>query len=233
MDKEKKILDTLKVKSNIKQKVFDNTLNSLKTIKEILQESEVYYNNELEKADNRVNVEFKDRGVFQAEFKVAGDLLVFYMHSNVFEFDRDHGIWKISYIQNNKMASYCGVINIYNFLNDSFRYERMDDLGYLVARIFINMDFYYFVEGKRQMGYLFNDFGKEKLDKKALKNIIESAILYSLDFDLLVPPYETVKVLTVGQIHETRIQSQLQTGKRLGFTFRTDDVHGETAYTGK
>jgi hypothetical protein len=40
-------------------------------------------------------------------------------------------------------------------------------------------------------------------------------------------------VLSVSQIYESRIQSHLQTGKRLGFGFRTDDVHGEKAYTGK
>ena len=91
------------------------------------------------------------------------------MHSNVFEFDKNHGIWKISYVENNDMNSYCGIINIYNFLSDSFKYDRLDDLGYLIGRIFINKDNHYFVEGKRQLGFLYNDFGNAVIDTKAIK----------------------------------------------------------------
>jgi len=233
ISKESQILGILSDKSSVKQQVFDNTLDALRMIKELLREMENSYNLKIQQIDKRVNLLYKDRGLFQTELKVAGDLLIFAMHSNVFEFDRDHGIWKISYVQNNKLATYSGIINIYNFLADSFRYERMEDTGYLVARIFINKDFHYFVEGKRQLGYLFNDFGKTKLDKDALKNIVESAILYTLNFDLLVPPYDAVKEITVSQIHERRRQTPMLTAKRLGFGFNSDDIHGETAYTGK
>ncbi len=234
ISKDKQILKVLTEKSSMKQQVFDNTLTAFNLIKEILKEMEATYNPELEKVDKRVNLQFRDRGLFQSELKVAGDLMIFSMHSNVFEFDRDHGIWKVSYIQKNKMASYSGVINIYNFLADSFRYERMDDLGYLVARIFINKDSHYFVEGKRQMGFLYNDFGKSVVDKQSLKSIVESAVLYSMEFDLLVPPYDAVMEVTVSQIHEKRKETPIQTAKRLGFSFKADDVHGDaTAYTGK
>jgi hypothetical protein len=54
--------------------------------------------------------------------------------------------------------------------------------------------------------------------------IITTAIQYSLEFDLLVPPYDTVKIATVGQA-EAKIQhSRVITGKRLGFQFNSDDV---------
>ena len=38
----------------------------------------------------------------------------------------------------NQLGTFCGIINIYNFLSDSFKYNRESDLGYLVGRIFIN-----------------------------------------------------------------------------------------------
>jgi hypothetical protein len=45
-----------------------------------------------------------------------------------------------------------------------------------------------------------------------------------MEFDLLVPPYDTVKIATVGQA-EAKIQhSRVITGKRLGFQFNSDDV---------
>ena len=234
-EKEKVILDRIKDKSIIKQKVFTNTYKVYNDLKKILSEMEVSYNKQLKGDVLEDPFKYNDISNFQSELKVAGDILVFQMHSNIFEFDRDHGVWKISYVQNNAMATYSGIINIYNFLNDSFKYNRMQDLGYLVGRIFINKDFHYFVEGKRQMGFLYNDFGNAVIDNNKLKEIVDTAIAYSLDFDLLVPPYDNMKVITVEQIENKRQKGQIQTGKRLGFGFRSDDVQGEKKdpiYTG-
>lgn len=227
-DLKKKIIETIKGKSTLKQKVYDNTLKSFNSLKEVLQELCHYYNDQLTEVDNRVLLEFKDNGISSAQVRVASDLLIFSMHSNVFEFDRDHGVWKTSYIQSNRLASYCGIINIYNFLADSFKYNRWDDLGYLIGRIFINKEMHYFVEGKRQLGFFYNNFGKDILDKKALQDIANLAINYSLEFDLLVPPYDAVKIINVEQISQ-RIQfSLMKTGKRLGFRFNSDDVSANT-----
>ena len=234
-NKEKEILDIIKQKSILKQKVFSNTFKIFTDLKDLLAEIVISYNKQLLNDVVEPPFRFKDINDFQCELKVTGDILLFQMHSNIFEFDRDHGVWQISYVQNDKTASYSGIINIYNFLADSFKYNRVKDLGYLVGRIFINKDFHYFVEGKRQMGFLYNDFGNEIIDKDKIKLIVDTAIAYSLDFDLLVPPYDNMKIITVEQIEQKRQNSHIQTGKRLGFGFRSDDVHGEESgplYTG-
>ncbi|MFC2116856.1 hypothetical protein ACFLTU_10295 [Bacteroidota bacterium] len=218
------ILSSLKDKSTIKQKVFDNTVKVMEDLKEILLEVKEELNNELKDTDQRVHLEYNDNGLYGAQLKIAGDLLIFSMHSNIFEFDRSHGIWKTSYIQADKMASYCGIINIYNFLYDSFKYNRVQDLGYLVGRIFVNKDMHYFTEGKRQLGFFFNSFGNEVINKSSLANILSLAINYTLEFDLLVPPYDTVKIASVEQISDRIQLSKLRTGKRLGFQFNSDDV---------
>jgi hypothetical protein len=153
------------------------------------------------------------------------------MHSNIFQFDREHPAWKTAYIQKNKFNAYSGIINIYNFLADSFKYSRLDDLGYLIARIFINHENQYFVEGKRQMGMLFTNYGNEAFSAESLRKIVCTAINYSLEFDLLVPPYDTVKIASVGQA-ESKIQhSRLITGKRLGFQFNSDDILDDNSKT--
>lgn len=218
------IVDTLKVKSVLKQNVFDNTGAAFMMVKDILKNLAREVNGNLTGIDPRIRMEYTDRSTFDAQLKVAADMLLFSMHSNIFQFDREHPAWKTAYIQKNKYNAYSGIINIYNFLADSFKYSRLDDLGYLIARIFINHENQYFVEGKRQMGMLFTNFGNEEYSKESLQKIVYTAINYSLEFDLLVPPYDTVKIASVGQA-ESKIQhSKLITGKRLGFQFNSDDI---------
>lgn len=218
------LIDTLKGKSVLKQKVFDNTAAAFLMIKDILKNLARDVNSNLSGVDQRIRMEYTDRSTFDAQLKVAADLLMFSMHSNIFQFDREHPAWKTAYIQKNRFNSYSGIINIYNFLADSFKYSRLDDLGYLIARIFINHENQYFVEGKRQMGMLFTNYGNEAFSQESLKKIVYTAINYSLEFDLLVPPYDTVKIASVGQA-ESKIQhSRLITGKRLGFQFNSDDI---------
>lgn len=222
------ILQNLNGKSTVKQVVYDKTLEMFSKVKEILRSISDRLNSGIQSSDKRVRLEYQDRGQFEAEIKVASDVLVFSMHSNVFVFDRDHQVWKTSYVQNDKQNAYCGVISMYNFLADSFKYNRMDDLGYLIGRLFINKNQHYFVEGKRQMGFLYNNFGSAILNEEDLSNIIETAILYTLEFDLLVPPYDTVKLATVSQMNTKIDNARFQTGKRLGFKFNSDDVLAST-----
>ena len=49
-------------------------------------------------------------------------------------------------------------------------------------------------------------------------------MLYSMSFDLLVPPYDLVKVASVDQINAKIESSRMQTGKRMGYRYNSDDV---------
>ena len=222
--KTEKIIGLLKTKSILKQKIFDNTYKTFTMLKEVLSEVASEYSPPLKEIDSRVTVEFTDRGMFEAQLKVAGDMLVFSMFTNAFEFDRSHTIWKNSYVTQNPYSSICGMISMYNFLNDSFRYNRTADLGYLIARIFINREYSYFVEGKQQMNNWVNHFGTAAISRQILRDIVEAAILYTLNFDLLAPPYDSVKIITLEQMNSKIESARFQTGKRLGFTFNSDDV---------
>jgi len=227
MDIKKLIIDEINSKANVKQKVYDSANNSFKLLKRILKGIPDEYNKDISVDDERVKFLYKDNGAFESELKVAGDLLIFTLHSNVFEFNREHDIWKLDYVKQDILKSYTGIINIYNFLADSFKYNRMEDVGYLIGRIFINMDGYFFVEGKRQLGFPLKDFGTKCLDKESLTHIINTAIKYALDFDLLVPPYDQVMIASVGQMTQKISHSKMKTGKRLGFKFQSDDVQNK------
>jgi hypothetical protein len=219
-----KILRTFEAKSNLQTQVFDNTFNVLTLLKDVLQEMSAEMNDELDDLDKRVRIEYRDRGKFEAQLNIGADMLIFSMHTNVFQFAREHVIWQNSYVQQNKDNAYCGVINIYNFLTDSFKYNRNADEGYLIGRIFVNRENRYFVEGKRQISLKHNNFGSSSVDKSALQNIVEVAVLYSLEFDLLVPPYDTAKIVSVDQLNTKIENSKMQTGKRLGYKFNSDDI---------
>lgn len=226
------IINGLVTKSNIKSTVFDTVLEVFNHLKELLGEISNDLNDALDEKQEkegtvlskRVKLGYSDRGKFEAELRFADDVLVFSMHQDVFQFDRSHAVWKNPYTKSNPFNSYCGIINVYNFLYDSIKYDRDDDLGYLVARIFVNKDKAFFVEGKRQLRRRISDFGKVTLDNKELTDFVESAMLYSMSFDLLVPPFDLVKMSSVEQINAKIENAKMKTGKRMGFEYRSDDV---------
>ncbi len=223
-DRNAVIIETLKSKSQIKQQVYDNTKEAFDMLNEVLAEISKSCNAALSDSDKRIHLNYTKQGEFDAQMKVAGDLLVYTMHSNVFQFDRNHEIWKTAYVKKNVLAGYSGMISVYNFLSDSFVYNRMDDIGYLIARIFVNKDNYFFVQGKRQSGFNYTTLGSNKLNKENMIEIVSASIQYCLDFDLLVPPYDSVKLATVSQIHQSISDAKIRTGKRLGFQFLSDDI---------
>ena len=214
-------------KSILKQDIFNNIILNFKVLKQVLKEVGDDLKDQIKEVDDRVVVEYKETGEFEAQIRIAGDLLIFQMHSNVFRFDRNNTLWNTSYLNENENRGYCGIINIYNFLNDSFKYNRGNDLGYMVGRIFINHENHFMVQGKRQMGFLYNDFINSVIDKDKLKSIIQSAIIYCLDFDLLVPKYDLVKEVSVKQINQINNDQRLKTGKRLGFVFQSNSDNVE------
>jgi len=154
--------------------------------------------------------------------RVAGDVIIFHMHTNVFKLDQSHSLWKGSYLEEDELRGYFGLVNMYNFLSDSFTYNRERDLGYLVARLFLNRENHYFLQGKRQLGFLYDDLAGNVMGRAKLKELLFSSINYVIEFDLLAPPYDQVNQVTVSEMNELNANATLSTGKRLGFRFQSD-----------
>jgi len=211
---------TIIIKASLKQEVYKNTLETFSWLKEIIKD--LVSDFQLQSESKKIPFEVNFKSEFEIELKFAGDILLFVMHTNVFEFSRDHEIWRGNYLREDKDRSYCGIINIYNFLADSFKYNRYNDLGYLIGRVFINKELHYFIEGKREIGLLYRNFGTAIMDKNSAVSIIQSAILYTINFDLLTPNYDAVKEVRVSDLKATLDSMTLTTGKRLGFRFQAD-----------
>ena len=220
-----KILSTIIEKSTLKQRVYDNTFNVFGLLKDTLFEMASEMDDALDgKLDKRVRIEYRDRGKFEAQLQIASDLLIFRMHTDVFEFDSSHQIWNNPYVSESKSNSYCGIIDIYDFLSDSFKFNRSADEGYLIGRIFINRERMFFVEGKRQTSMRVTEFGSEEISREMLIAILETAINYAVDLDLLTPPYEQNKRVTLEMFNTKFDNSKFIVGKRLDYDFNIDDI---------
>jgi hypothetical protein len=220
MNSEEKIVSLLKEKACTKQKIYRITKNVFANFQDVLQEKANILNNEVQ--DKDVEVSYEESGDFDAKLKFSGDTLLFHMHSNIFDFDSSHQIHKTSYVKEDKMRSFCGVINIYNFLSDSLKYNRLNDAGFLIARIFINKDNHFFLEGEKQLGFLFNDFVNQQIDEIQICKIIDTAMIYALNFDLQTPNFNDVKVVSLHQILDINHNHKIKTSKRLGFKFSSE-----------
>lgn len=209
-------------KSLLKKNVYKTTIEIFQEFKMVADLIRFEADRRLTSEGYPIRVEFRDKGEFEAELRFAGDTLIFNMHTNVFEFSRVHDVMKTQYVKDDPQRSYCGVINIYNFLTDSFKYNRMNDAGYLVARVFINKEKFFLVEGKHQNAFYYNQFMNFPIDQQSMRKIIEAAMSYSLDFDLLVPPYDLVKETTVADVLENSVFMKTKTAKRMGFKFQAD-----------
>ena len=222
MELKESLKDLVFNKGELKQQVYAATKESFELFRSTTREMIDLFKQERQSNGKNVRFEFTDRGDFEFEVKFAGDVLLFMMHTNVFEFSRNHEVMKSQYIRENPTRSYCGVIHIYNFLADSFLYQRDNDLGYMIGRVFVNVDRHYFIEGKRELGMLFNNFNTSLINSESVQNIVESAIEYTTNFDLLTPPYDEVKLVSVGEMRTNFDKKSLVTGKRLGFRFQAD-----------
>ncbi len=213
-------------KSLLKNEVYNNTLNAFGLVVDVINDLSDQYEKFDKKGGGSLPTKFevKPVGKFELDLKFGGDILLFMMHTNVFEFPRHHEVMRTSYVKEDSERSYCGVINIYNFIADSFKYNRINDVGYLIGRIFINKENHYFIEGKRELGFIYNNFGKNKLTHDSLRTIIKAAIKYTINFDLLMPPYDQVKFVAVNEMKSTLDSISLKTGKRLGYKFHADEL---------
>ena len=211
----------LKSKGNLKQEVYQKTLATFENLQEVLES----YSKTLSASckGDLFEVEYKENGKFEVEIKFGGDVLIFNMHTNVFSFPDDYYINDTNYVKENESRKYCGMIEVYNFLADSFKYSRYNDSGFLIARIFINHEGHFFVEGEEQLGFLYKDFDNLVINKDFLGLIIEQSMIFSLNFDAWAPKYHEVRELTVGQKLQQTSTLSIKTSKRVGFEMSTEN----------
>jgi hypothetical protein len=220
-DKTQLICNQINRKGTLKKDVFKNTEHAFEMFRKKANQFPQVYQSFHSGLNVKVKYESSQSQSFSLQF--GSDILFFVLHSNVFEFNRDHELMKTPYIRENKDRAYCGMISIYNFLSDSLHYNRYNDIGYLIGRIFINYENHCYIDGKRELSQIYNNFNTVVFDESMAALILESAIQYTVNFDLLVPPYEMVKEMTIQDMLEINNKRMpIKTAKRLGFRFQAD-----------
>ena len=217
MKNEAEILKLLKEKSATKQLIYRNTKEVFDDLVVSLKSKEKSLTSLLKNEVENVELEFKSNGLFDVQLKFAGDTLLFHMHSNIFDFPPTHEIFKSKYINLDKTRSFCGVINIYNFLSDSLKYNRLNDEGVLIGRIFINKEKKFFVEGDEDLGSLFKEFSKKEINSESLEEIINACMIFTLNFDLCSPNFNDVRLVSVHHLLTMSMNQKIKTSKRLGY----------------
>lgn len=214
------IVELLSTKAALKQDIAHFSESVLEQLKR-LAETET---EELRKdiSDERVRLKVQDNGTHEFILYVGSDVLVFQLHRNVFRIPEESGLWNTEYLKENEDRGYFAIINIYNFLAESFEQNRLNDEGYLIGRMFMNFEKQFIVEGKGQLGFLFRDLGNMELCDENALHIIRCAMKFAIEFDLITPPYTMIQEVSLFQIQTISSDLKLSTGKRVGFKFSSE-----------
>lgn len=170
--------------------------------------------------DEDVTVDYIEVNEHEFQVKLAGDLLIFVLHTNIVTFEANHAAIQQPYFTENEINRYFGQIMIYNFMSDSVRYNRVNDPGYLVARILINHENRFLVEGEGRLGFLFNQVSAKSIEPADLNAIVQHALTIAIENDLMAPPFPQVRFITLHQKMEKT--SELGAGQKIGFRMNYD-----------
>ncbi|TXH30372.1 MAG: hypothetical protein E6Q96_01795 [Cyclobacteriaceae bacterium] len=209
------IRQLLESKSTAKQITYKNLLDAFAIL---ANESERIID-ELRKqaapGDEDVTVTFDKVNEHEFHVKLAGDLLVFVLHTNVVTFSDEHPVMKTTYIREKEVNRYFGQIMIYNFMSDSIKFNRINDPGYLIARLLINHEGRFLVEGDGQLGFLFNTISAQAIREADLNTVVKLSLTAAIENDLMAPPFPQVRFITLFQkIEKTQ---ELGAGQKIGF----------------
>lgn len=172
-------------------------------------------NKKIKKKDKDVTLAVTQVSKNEFHVKVAGDLLVFLMHTNIIMFDKKHQFNKSKYVTDNPMRKYMGQINVYNFMADSLRYNRMKDPGYLIARLFINFENHFLVEGDGQLSYMHEEVSLQPITATDISIFLQLVISQAIDTDLVTVPFSSIRTITLDQKLEK--SQALGGGQKIGF----------------
>ena len=215
------IIDLLVNKAALKQDIADYSQEVLGSFKKAVKEELAALKAVVD--DKRIRLKFVDKGVHEFMVYVGSDVLVFQLHRNIFRLPDDNPMWETDYLKGNSANGYFGIINIYNFLAESFEQNRGNDSGYLISRVFLNHNKHFTIEGEVPLNSMFGDLPNNTLSEDLILKISQHVIAFAIDFDLMTPPYEQIQEVSLVQIQEISSHLKFATGKRLGFRFSGDN----------
>lgn len=215
------IVQLLENKSTAKQKTYKHLINAFQILSSESQRLVDELKKRAKPGDDDVTVEFTEISNHEFHVKLAGDLLIFVLHTNIVTFADDHIVMQSEYTRASEVNRYFGQIMIYNFMSDSLKFNRINDPGYLVARVLINHENRYFIEGEGQLATIFNKISDGVLTDDVLNALVKLSLAMAIEIDLMAPPYPQVKFITLYQKLEHT--PDLGGGQKIGFKMSYED----------
>ena len=215
-DRLNQIFEGLKQKSTAKQAIYRNTQAAFDCLRLVSQELVVELSRKLTPLDSSVVIEYRHINDMEFHIRFSGDLLVFVMHSNIVTFPDDYGPMPSKYVEADFRRRFFGHIMAYNFMADSIKYQRLNDPGYLVGRLLVNIDNHYYLEGVQQLELPNNDMSDNPVTPEAMRLFVESAMIAAVNNDLIAPPLPEIQKILVKQKLENQ---QVSRGSKVGFSF--------------
>ena len=214
------VVEKLQNKAQLKQKIYANLKEFFKILKIEATQINLELSSKTKDYSPQVSVAFSDVSDFEFKLNAGGDTLVAVMQSNIIQLNPEHPFLKRKYFREN--TPYFGQIVLYNFMEDSFRYNRMNDYGYLIGRIFIDANNRLFAEGDRQVHYCFDDPDNAFMTNENARLILLKAISAMIDNDLMAPEFQQVQVITLAQKENYTITEAR--GQKIGFQASYNEV---------
>ncbi len=125
------------------------------------------------------------------------------------------------YMKQQEVNRYFGQIMIYNFMSDSLKFHRVNDPGYLLARLMINHENRFYIEGEGQLATLFNKVSEKPLTSETLDALVKISLAIAIENDLVAMPYPDVKFITLYQKLEHT--PGMGGGQKIGFRMSYED----------
>ena len=220
-DRLNQIFDGLQQKSTAKQAIYRNALAAFDCLRLVSQELVVELIRKLTPLDSSVVIEYRSINDMEFHIRFSGDLLIFVMHSNVVTFPDEYGPMLSPYVAGDFRRRFFGHIMAYNFMADSIKYQRLNDPGYLVGRLLVNIDNNYFLEGVQQLELPANDMSDNAVTPEAMRLFVESAMIAAVNNDLIAPALPEIQKISVKQKLENQ---QVSRGSKVGFSFLNEQV---------
>ncbi|GAB3526582.1 hypothetical protein GCM10027443_01870 [Pontibacter brevis] len=224
-DKLDDIINGLHQKSKTKQAIYRNTKETFNRMKEISQDLVEELTYRITRLDGDVIIEYRNVGEHEFQIKFSGDLLVFVMHSNIITFPDDYEIMRSNYVEEDFRRRFFGHIMAYNFMADTIKYNRLDDPGYLVGRMLVNIDRHFCIEGVKQLDLpkdKISNIAENRVTDKALRVIVESAMVAAVNNDLMGQDVSDIERITLKQKLEN---THLTKPRKLGFQISHELTH--------
>jgi hypothetical protein len=205
----------LESKSTAKQVTYKNLLSAFKSLSKESKRIIGELKKKSKPGDEDVTLDFKQVSEHEFDVKLAGDLLVFVLHTNIVTFDEAHPVMQSEYVKQQEVNRYFGQIMVYNFMSDSIKFNRVNDPGYLLARLLINHEGRYVIEGEGRLGALANQISEAAISENELNILVKLSLMIAIENDLMAPPFPQVKFITLFQKNEKT--QELGGGQKIGF----------------